>query len=759
MSGIQRETRTVLRWTGLAAALIVSAPSIAQEASSADPVVVEADNIYQNEADNTVIAEGNVQAAYEGRVLKADRVVYNRDTDRVRATGNVVIIDPDGTQRFSDEIEVSSNLADGYAVGFSARLPNGGIATANAAVRQTDGITALDQVIYTACEVCEDDDTPTWSLRARKAVLDEEEGMIAYRDAVLEIAGIPVFYIPFFTHPDPNSDRRSGLLPPDFGLSDKLGAFYQQPYYWAISEHQDLTISPKLMTGVNPLLQFEYRKRFWRGELEIDTSFTYENDFDSDGDEFGDEEFRSHLYAKGLFDLADKWQWGFGLEWQQDDLYTRRYDIEGENERRGLYDGQPRRLLSQLYLVGQDTDFYADASLLRFQGLRAGDDDDELPLASPLFFAEKLYSFGNLGQASIAASGAVLSRGVGADSRRVSLGGEWSATRVLPGGLLLEPFAEARADYFGLDEDVSGEGDVTRGVGSVGARVSYPLVRTGENVNIVLEPTIMAALSTANNNNSAIPLEDSLLFEFDESNLFEANGVSGFDRYEGGGKLAAGLTARAKFKQGPEISGIIGQRWRTVEDEAFDVSSNLAGDRSDIVAGLAADFGRPLRFDVRTRFGDNGQTEDGFALNRIDASISTNFSRIRANARYYRIDENVAGSGNEDQGIDLKASFRVTDNYSFIYGIRRDIAGTPTVVRDPFTGAITRDPITNEIITVSEPRDLQHSFGVAYEDDCSRFEIAFSRSEAIDRTIGPNDSIQFRFSLKTLGDFGSGDLD
>ena len=748
----------VLRWTGLAAALVIAAPSVAQEPQSTDPVVVEADNIYQDQASNTVIAEGNVQAAYEGRILKADKVIYNRDTDRVRAIGNVVIIDADGTQRFANEVEVTSNLSDGYAIGFSSRMANGGLATANAAERQPNGITAVDQIVYTACEVCDEDDTPTWSLRARKAVLDEEEGMFSYRDAVLEVAGVPVFYIPFFSHPDPNSERRSGFLAPDFGTSSRLGGFYQQPYYWAISESQDLTIAPKIMTNVNPLLQLEYRKRFWSGELEVDTSFTYEEDFDNDGERFGDAEWRSHIYAQGLFDINSKWQWGFGIERQQDDLYTRRYDIQGENRRRGLYDGQPRRLLTQGFVVGQDTNFYADASVLSFQGLRAGDDDGALPLAAPLFFAEQLYDFGNLGLASVTASGALLTRDTGADSQRISVGGEWSTTRILPGGLLFEPFAEARADYYALDADVSGEDNVARGVGTAGMRVSYPLVRTGEVVDVVIEPTIMAAIGTANNNDPAIPLEDGLLFEFDEASLFDANGASGFDLYEGGGKAAAGLTARARFKNGAEISGIIGQRWRSLDDGSFDISSNLGGKTSDWVAGVSADFGPILRLQTRARFGDNGRSTDGYSLNRIDTSISTRFKRLRAKARYYKIEDTVSFSGDPDEGIDLSADLRVTDNYSLTYARRRDIAGTPTVVRDPFSGAPITDVDGNTIIN-AEPRDLLHSIGIAYSDDCSRFEIAFSRSEGIDRTIGPNDSIQFRFSLKTLGDFGSRDVD
>ena len=259
-------------------------------AAKVPTVVLDADNIFVNEAENTVIAEGNVEAKYEGRILLADRLIYNRETNKVRATGNISIIDEDGTESFADEIETDANLADGYAIGYSTRIQNGGLAVAESAVRTLEGYNALDKIVYTSCEVCDENDRPTWALRARRAVLDQDAQMMSYRDAVLEVAGVPVFYLPFFAHPDPSSDRRSGFLPPDFGTSSKLGVFYEQPYYWAISPYQDLTLSPRVMANVNPLLEAQYRKRFWSGSVQADVSLTNEQEFDSDGEKFGDKE-------------------------------------------------------------------------------------------------------------------------------------------------------------------------------------------------------------------------------------------------------------------------------------------------------------------------------------------------------------------------------------------------------------------------------------------------------------------------------------
>ncbi len=735
----------MLTWTRYALlAAIAAQPVLAQaqdeetsETLTQPQVVLNADSIYVDEASNTVIAEGNVEATYEGRILRADRLVYDRNTDKVRATGNIIILDLDGTQRFADEIETDNNLSDGYAVGFSTRMLNGGLAIAESAVRSSDGVSTLDNIVYTSCELCEGQTRPTWALRARRATLDQDAQMISYRDAVLEIAGVPVVYLPYFAHPDPNSDRRSGLLAPDFGTSSKLGLFFQQPYYWAISPSQDLTIAPQVMGNVNPMLEVEYRKRFWSGQISTNFSFTNEQDFDSDGDKFGKKLWRGHLFADGEFNLTENWKWGFGIEQVTDDLYTGRYDIQGSNDERGLYRSQPRRLLTQTHVQGQDRNWYADASLLSFDGLRAGDDDDRFPTAMPLLFAEQLFDFGNQGLLSVSASTAILSREIGIDSHRASLASDWSASRILPGGLVFNPFAETRYDYYQLDDSVSNTDSVTRGVATAGARLSYPLYRPGKSVDILIEPTIMAAYGTPGANNPDIPVEDSLFYEADESTLFAANAVSGYDLYEGGSKAAIGISSTMQWKNGVSLTAHGGRRWREKADASFGVATNLDGVASDWVIGFKADFGNPLKIETRLRLDDQD-----WALNRIDARARTRWGRLDGQARYYKLSGAVTANGADSEGVDLRGQLRVTDQYYFVYGLRRDIAGlvTPANVKIP-------------------GRDINQTLGIAYEDDCSRFEIAFSRSEAIDRTLGPNDSIQFRFSLRSLGSFGDDEFD
>ena len=120
--------------TALALAVPTALAQATGEQTTEESVVLTADSLIENEAENSIIAEGNVEASYQGRTLRADKVIYNRNTNKVRAIGNVVILDPDGTQRFAEEVEVNSNLSDGYAVGFAMRLPQGGQAVASSAM-------------------------------------------------------------------------------------------------------------------------------------------------------------------------------------------------------------------------------------------------------------------------------------------------------------------------------------------------------------------------------------------------------------------------------------------------------------------------------------------------------------------------------------------------------------------------------------------------------------------------------------------------
>ena len=112
--------------------------------------------------------------------------------------------------------------------------------------------------------------------------------------------------------------------------------------------------------------------------------------------------------------------------------------------------------------------------------------------------------------------------------------------------------------------------------------------------------------------------------------------------------------------------------------------------------------------------------------------MSTRFNRFRGIAQYYKISNRISPVGSQSEGIFLRGEVQVTDQYSVFFGQLRDI---------------------------EQNLNAKQQYGIAFEDDCSRFELVYERSEIRDRTLGPEENFMIRFSLKTIGDFGSNEFD
>jgi LPS-assembly protein len=721
----------------LAALFLVSAgagAAVAQEPTTAAAdslVVLEADSIVRDDAADTIIADGNVEARYEGRVLRTKRLIYNLKDHTIRAQGGVEIVDPDGTIRYAEEIEVDEELNTGFSTGFSARLKGGGTTVASAAIRPEEGRNELRRFVYTACPICKvegSDKTkgPTWTLRARSAVQNQNSKMISYRDVVFQFGPVPVIYLPYFAHPDPSSGPRSGLLPPDIGSSRRLGAYYEQPYHWQISPFQDLTVAPQFHTKVNPLLGLQYRKRFYSGDLRLEGSASLDQDFDGNGNKFGNEDLRGHIFGSGLFQIDDFWSWGFGIERAADDLYLRRYDIDRSNRARGPYVGDLTRLITQLYTTGQSENTYGSLALVSFQGLRAVD-EASVPLILPVGELEHVVQDPFFdGQLRLQASTASLYRpDSGVDSSRISGGFEWRRDDIMGPGLVVSPFAQARGDFYRIgNAPVAKDEAFGRGVGLAGVEVSWPFLKSGENVDLVLEPVAMAAYGTKGGNDPRIVNEDSLAFELDDSNLFRPNAAPNFDIWEDGARASVGVRATARTRDNKSASLLVGRRWREDAEPLFNRLTNLDDETSDWVTTASVDLGSHLQGDVRARISDKN-----LALVRLDASVRASVWRISTDARYFEVDKSLRPN-DPSREIRGGVGVRLTDRWSVSYSLQRDL---------------------DSDITLSQNMHL------VYRDDCTFIDLAYVRSETFDRVLGPNEGFQIRIGLNSLGVFGGGD--
>ncbi len=190
-----------------------------QSASRNQPVTFTADSVEYDRENSLVIAQGHVEAWQDDHVLRADRVTFDRNTGVAAAKGNVVLLEPDGQVLFADYAELTQDMKNGVLRDMRAILAENGRMAANGARRTEGEINEMSKVVYSTCNLCAKDPTrpPLWQIRALSAVQDLEHKKIEFEDAVMEMYGVPIAYMPYFWTVDPSVKRASGLLIPSMG--------------------------------------------------------------------------------------------------------------------------------------------------------------------------------------------------------------------------------------------------------------------------------------------------------------------------------------------------------------------------------------------------------------------------------------------------------------------------------------------------------------------------------------------------------------
>src|SRR6187551_378478 len=106
-----------------------------------------------------------------GDRLRADKVVWNRKTGKVVATGNIVVVNPGGDTAYGDSIELTDSLKDGVVDNMLVVLGRGGRLAARRGTRALDETVTLDDAAYTPCTVTTSDGCPkepSWKITAVK---------------------------------------------------------------------------------------------------------------------------------------------------------------------------------------------------------------------------------------------------------------------------------------------------------------------------------------------------------------------------------------------------------------------------------------------------------------------------------------------------------------------------------------------------------------------------------------------------------------
>ncbi len=349
-----------------------------------DRLLVEAKQLVYNRDTNVVTAEGNVQLYYQGRVLEADKVIYDRKSNRVLAQGNAKMTEADGTVTYSDKFDLTDDFRNGFIDSLSAITKDKTYLTAPRAERSEGETTAFDKGIYTACAPCQahPERPPLWQIKAMKIIHKSDEQMLYFEDAVLELYGLPIAYLPYFSTSDPTVTRKTGFLVPHYVYESRLGTGLATPFFWNIAPNYDVTLTPTILSQQGVLGQAEFRHRLDNGSYSIAASGIYQLDpsaYAVSPYGTGNRDLRGSVETKGLFFINQNWRYGWDIAAFSDKYYSQDYNIRSDT----LGANYIKESISTAYLTGQGDRSFFDLRGYRIEGLSSFDDNKQQPLVLP----------------------------------------------------------------------------------------------------------------------------------------------------------------------------------------------------------------------------------------------------------------------------------------------------------------------------------------------------------------------------------------
>ncbi len=205
-------------------------------------------------ANELLIAVGNVEITQGQSRLLADRVELNQDTGEAVAQGRVVFFD--GQDRLVGD-RVDYNLKTGTGVVYNASTFSAPYyhLSAERMDRIGPGLYNVYRGVFTTCE----GDEPAWSFKMGTGTVALDDIAYGQNASFWVTDKLPLVpWVPFFAAAI-RRERQSGFLFPEFGSSSKKGLSAKIPYYWAISDSQDMTISLDTYTRRGVGVEGEYR--------------------------------------------------------------------------------------------------------------------------------------------------------------------------------------------------------------------------------------------------------------------------------------------------------------------------------------------------------------------------------------------------------------------------------------------------------------------------------------------------------------------
>ncbi|MBR1841095.1 MAG: LPS-assembly protein LptD [Alphaproteobacteria bacterium] len=695
-----------------------------------EEIKFSADEMNSDDKTRIITATGDVEIIYNQMRLLTDKLIYDQNKDVINAEGNVRIYTSDGSVIVGDRASLADNLTVGEMYNIKVLLKDKSHVFAEKFRKKGNHKKVMHHAAYTACDFCKGV-RPLWEVNARKVQHDEETQNVHYNDAVLKFKGVPAFYTPFLSHPDPMVKRRSGFLMPTMGSTEYLGGFFQPRYFWAVNDQTNVIFSPIYSADKGIVWDGSYKQYFYNSYFSLAGSYLKDKNEGKDR-----AENRGYAFASGRYDINNDWRLKYNLKYVSDYLYLKEMNLPYDDDAWLNSQISFERFSGRDY-VSVDAYYYKMLSynlhrrnVRHYKAL-----DRRKPIVAPLMYGEFYTDQSSIGSYFKTELGsASIYRQDGSESQRLTAINSWVLPMTSAFGEKYRFIASVKSDAYYVNKyeyetDNRYNGATGRIFPQAGIEWRLPFVRATDDSRQIIEPVVVGVLAPEGGNKAhKIPNEDSEDVYFDDTNVLDLDRYAGYDRNDTGSRVSYGM------------------RWNSY---------------GDIFGRTSAFFAQTYEYNKRSDFLS--------ALDRQSSHLSDYVGRIYAQPNQYldlnyrfRIDRKKFKSKYDELGTGVGPSFlrayisyiflQGNTHYNDLYFERKEIY---TSLRASVSQYWSVSVYNLRDLRSKRHRNLEHGGKVIYDDECLTWETTLKRYNSSNPNLDNDYEFTTTFYLKTIGSFGS----
>ena len=571
--------------------------------------------------------------------------------------------------------------------------------------------TILNKAVFTSCK--KNDTCPPWSIKANKIIHDKIKKEISYKDAVLNLYDVPVFYFPKFFHPDPTVERRSGLLQPRLNNSNILGSSINIPYFHVLSENKDLTLKPTIFDSEIYMFQNEYRQENENSSFIADFSYTkgYKSNLSENRNSI------SHLFSKFDLDLNLKEfsssKLSLFLEKVNNDTYLKIFENVLQVDEKFKSDLEDKNnLTSGVELTLDHQNYNFSAGLTSYENLQEENNDRYQYILPYYNYTTSLFSNNN-GSLSFDTSGRNTLSNTNNLRSKITNTLKYSTSDLYSKLGFVNNFG-----FYFKNLNATGKND-TKYKSSIQSELlniyefnsSMPLINIDEKNNNYITPKVSFRINPSDMKNFST---DSRLITTD--NIFDINRLGLTDSYEAGKSLTLGLDYKKENKVNNEkyfeikLASIL----RDKEENKIPTSSTANRTTSNLFGSIENKFSNSFKLNYDFAL-DNDLNK--FEHNSIEAEFTVNNFITTFNF----LEKN--GEIGDTNTLENTTKLTIDTNSSLLFKTRR-----------------------NRKISLTEYYDLIYE----YQNDCLTAGIKYRKTYYQDRDLKPKEDLFFTITLFPL---------